>query len=242
MSFFKSLKQYRFKPRLIPTIAVLLLLPLLISLGLWQLRRAEEKYIILTNLEQGSQAALITLDAKPEHFSPKDLARATITGHFDNQHYFLLDNKIEQHQVGYQVLSPFITTSGLRLLVNRGWIAPGDSRQQLPAIQPIDGEVTLSGVVAYPKKMFTLGETLETSNSWPKRLQTIDFVVINGILPDPIVNYVLLLDADAAHGFVLHWQFINMPPAKHTAYAWQWFSLALTLVILFVVTNTRRKM
>ncbi|MFT5068717.1 MAG: cytochrome oxidase assembly protein ShyY1, partial [Candidatus Paceibacteria bacterium] len=31
-----------------------------------------------------------------------------------------------------------------------------------------------------------------------------------------------------------HWRASTMTDAKHLAYAWQWFGLALTLIILYI--------
>ena len=50
---------------------------------------------------------------------------------------------------------------------------------------------------------------------------------------------VLRLDNDP-EGLVSHWQWFNMPADKHLAYAIQWFSLALALLIIGLIVATKK--
>jgi cytochrome oxidase assembly protein ShyY1 len=50
----------------------------------------------------------------------------------------------------------------------------------------------------------------------------------------------VLLDPGEPDGYVRHWTAPGFPPMRHIAYAVQWFALALTLAVIYVVTNTRR--
>ena len=50
----------------------------------------------------------------------------------------------------------------------------------------------------------------------------------------------VLLDADQPDGYLRQWQPPGFPPLRHTAYAVQWFGLALALGIIYLVTNVRR--
>ena len=51
---------------------------------------------------------------------------------------------------------------------------------------------------------------------------------------------VLLLDPGEPDGYLRQWQAPGFPPMRHLAYAVQWFGLALTLAVIYVVTNVRR--
>ena len=56
-----------------------------------------------------------------------------------------------------------------------------------------------------------------------------------------VLPLVLQLDADDPHGFVREWKPVyGIPPAKHRAYAMQWFTLAVVLAIIYIGGNTRR--
>jgi surfeit locus 1 family protein len=50
----------------------------------------------------------------------------------------------------------------------------------------------------------------------------------------------VLLDADQPDGYVRIWAPPGFPPMRHTAYAVQWFALALALFVIYLVTNFRR--
>ena len=111
-----SLKNYCFAPRLLPTVMVLCLLPLLISLGFWQIHRGSEKNQIQKLFNVRSQSVAIDLNHSPPIDLRKNYASAQMLGHFDNQQVYLLDNRIDQHKVGYEVLRPFITNHSHEVL------------------------------------------------------------------------------------------------------------------------------
>jgi len=50
----------------------------------------------------------------------------------------------------------------------------------------------------------------------------------------------VLLDAAQPDGYVRDWGPPGFPPMRHLGYAVQWFALALTLFVIYVVTNLRR--
>jgi cytochrome oxidase assembly protein ShyY1 len=46
--------------------------------------------------------------------------------------------------------------------------------------------------------------------------------------------FVVYLDKTESVGYEKNWQPIVMPPEKHRAYAFQWFSLALAWILLMI--------
>jgi cytochrome oxidase assembly protein ShyY1 len=50
----------------------------------------------------------------------------------------------------------------------------------------------------------------------------------------------VLLDPGEPDGYARNWSAPGFPPMRHIAYAVQWFALALTLAVIYVVTNLRR--
>jgi surfeit locus 1 family protein len=50
----------------------------------------------------------------------------------------------------------------------------------------------------------------------------------------------VLLDPGEPDGYVRQWSAPGFPPMRHIAYAVQWFALALTLLVIYFVTNLRR--
>lgn len=214
---------------------------LFIKLGFWQLHRAEEKRILQQQFTLRLHSQAISLDLLPKnqdwHFYP-----VTLQGHYDNAHSILLDNKIHDHQVGYEVLTPFIDDKHVSpVLINRGWIPQGRNRQSLPVISSVDGRQEISGWVYVPAgKAFTLGQMSDLRQNWPLRVEIINIPALEKILNKPLFPYVILLSPKADSGFVRDWQPISMPPEKHIGYAVQWFTFALVLIIIFIALNLRR--
>lgn len=215
------------------SIGVLLLIGLLIHLGLWQLRRAAEKRTLESAFQSQSlqkpRTNLTNITAN-DNYLP-----ILISGHFQNQYTWLLDNKIYKGNVGYQVVRPFVTTTGTWLLVNLGWVKAPPNRNELPTLAVIQGAQTLSGLIYFPQEVLTLSHIEERDTHWPKRLQTLNLNKMSKDTPQPLLPFVFLLSPKAPVGYIRNWQPVATPAEKNTAYAVQWFALAATLAMLYIV-------
>lgn len=211
-------------------------------LGFWQLERERDKENILQQFAYMGQSSVKNLD----DLDTADFSRLaqyeplTIQGQPLNQQNFLLDNRSFEGRVGYDVITPLMTTKGV-VLVNRGWIAQGASRRQLPEIAAINESVTWQGYVYRPiKASLLLGANEDNPGQWPRVIQRLDFAAMAMALNQSVADFVLRLDATAEHGFVREWPPINMSPAKHRMYAVQWFTFAAILGGLFLILRIRR--
>lgn len=235
---------YRFRPGFWPTLAVLLLLPLLLGLGFWQLDRAGQKRAWLEQLQAGLEQEPIELDAAATDYQAVAFRRVIARGSYDPDHQLLLDNQVRDRQVGYLVLTPLrLDGTGVAVLVDRGWVPAPLDRTQLPAIDLDAGALTVRGIADQgPSAGLRLGEAAaEADRRWPLRLQYLDFAQLEQRLPYPLMPYVIRLDADQPHGYRRDWQPTpEMGPATHLGYAVQWFGLAIALVVIYLVVNTRR--
>lgn len=223
-----------------------LLFPLLLTLGFWQLDREEQKRAAETLYEQRRNEPprpLATVDWEAD-----DLAyvRVRVEGEFLNQRNFLLDNRIMDSRVGYELITPLQTDQGL-LLVNRGWIPMGPSRQQLPELPAVEDEVTLRGSIYVP-----FGEGLvlsaiqeQAAGVWPQVIQSLDVGFMDELLDgpfadEPVLPYTLRLDPDETGAMQAVWPVISMSPETHRGYAVQWFTMAAVLLLLFIYISFRR--
>jgi surfeit locus 1 family protein len=223
------------------TVAVLICF---LKLGFWQLDRAKEKTFLKERFEAGLQTAPLSLDALPGHLPNSLYLPVTATGYYDNAHSILLDNKIHNHQVGYEVITPLqIAGKKRRILVNRGWVPAPQQRRILPDIPHISGKQNVTGLVYLPpEKPFTLEKKGATTTvAWPYRVQVLDIPHIEQTLHMPLYPFVVQLDAQEDHGFVRDWQPVNLSPDKHLGYAAQWFTFAGVLIIIFVALNLKRR-
>lgn len=211
-----------------------------VSLGFWQLSRADQKKTLLASYANRTQQAPLH---SPDLHTGTDLRfyRVELQGYFDNQHTLLLDNKTFHGRVGYEVYTPF-KAIGLAepILVDRGFVPLGKSRNSLPPIQAFSGPVTIKGLLTLPPAYVALGKIREPApTSWPLRVQYIKGAELIPFLGYPLFPYIVTIEPGEPAAYSIEWQVVIMPPEKHIGYAVQWFALALTLLILFVVLNCR---
>jgi surfeit locus 1 family protein len=238
---------FDFRPSLWPSLATLVLLPVLTGLGYWQLERAAWKQSLVD-----THAARIHAPARPlrrvlDAGIDLEYRQVTAQGVYDLDHQLLLDNQIYQGTAGYQVLTPLhLDGAGAGedwVLVNRGWVALGASRAQLPAVTGPAGRIMLHAIIKLPpEKTFRLEAKEEPgARSWPQVIQELAIGPIGRRLGHPLLPLVLLLDKADPGGFARDWKPVyGITPDKHRAYAVQWFTLALVLLLIYVGVNTHR--
>ena len=223
------------------SLLVLLLMPLLISLGFWQLSRYQQKL----GLEQMLQERLAMFPVRfsdIEQFDDPMYLPVIVSGRFDPQHYFLRDNQTHEGKVGYELLMPFLTEDGQWLLVNRGWISSDYSRDVLPEVTTPEVEVELRGMIYRPLgKAFTLENDVWNSG-WPKRVQTVDFEKAAKALEQQIPSMLLWLDGQQPGALQARPLAMKTTSQKHLGYSFQWFTMALVLLGLYLyrITNHRK--
>lgn len=224
---------------------------ILSSLGCWQWSRANTKKILLKSFAERTEHAPLSVEqlkalgsaVKPRDDRNSDLRfyRAKLIGHFDNTHTFLLDNKIHEGKIGYEVYTPFIAAGLTKpILIDRGFIPIGKSRRELPLIRNIIGNTTIEGILNLPPTYVSLGKMTDSSTIiWPLRVEYINLREMAPILQNSLYPYLLILNPKDPAAYDVTWQIVIMPPERHMGYAVQWFALALTLLVIFVALNRR---
>lgn len=216
----------------------LLAVSVMVKLGFWQLARAEEKQRMFDDYQQGQLlgpdegAQLQLLRRQPDRFEP-----VSVTGRFDKQRIFLVDNEMRQGRPGYHVIG-LLQETGLEdpLAVNLGWVAAPSSRQQLPEVVLPEQRVTLAGLIRYPEANVFINQVVEQQSAlWPRRVQQFIPSQITELTGIELAPYVVLLSEHEPFGFQRDWQPRVMRPEKHHAYALQWFTLAVAALIIFVI-------
>lgn len=218
-----------------------LFIALFISMGFWQLSRADEKKILLQSFTKRTEVA--PLNAKTIS-KPGDwrFYKATLTGKFDNQHTIFLDNKTHDRQIGYEVYTPFKATDlPAFILIDRGFVPMGQSRKIMPQIRDIEGTVTLTGLLNLPPAYVNLGKNTDSYPTFPLRVEYIKLKELAKILQQGLFPYVLNITPNDPAAYAVEWQIVTVQPEKHMGYALQWFAFALTLLILFFALNRPAK-
>jgi len=225
----------RFAPRIHWTLLALAGIALFVSLGRWQLGRAEEKRVLFAGFAAGDVEAV----ELPGGLVPVErYRRVRASGRYDAGRQFLLDNMPRDGVPGVHVLTPLVRDDGSVLLVDRGWIAIGGDRRALPAL-PVDGaprQVT-GRADSLPRPAVEL--EAPPGSGWPRLVSfptTGELAAALGVAVHP---QVLLLDDGEPDGFVRDWQPPGMTPDRHIGYAVQWFGLATAVAVTWLVLSFR---
>jgi cytochrome oxidase assembly protein ShyY1 len=202
---------YSFRPRLWALALALAACAAGIALGNWQSRRAEEK-----------RAAAADLEKK----------RVSLPGVFLAERTVLLDNKIRNHRVGYEVVTPLRLDDASCVLVNRGWFERGASEPPAP-----QGRVRVEGV-ALPRLPHVLQAGEASKSRVRQNLDIADFARETGLALHP---FVIEQHAGTGDGLLREWPRPEAGAGKNDAYSFQWYSLAALAVVLFIVLSFRKR-
>ncbi len=235
-----------FSPALIPSITALIVFVVLVSLGFWQLDRAEEKRIIEHEIHKAQAQQALNLNVyltgeMPASLLEKIYHSAEVEGRYDNEHQFLYDNRTHKGKPGYHVLTPLrLSDSKVAVLINRGWIPYTGSRDNIPSIQVTNEKQIFLGKIRKPSQSIVLSDIRQAAMKFPVTIQNISVAALSRKLGYPLLPIVIELDKAQSLGFVREWQPYYGKIDKHIAYAIQWFLMAAILLFLYVKLNTKR--
>jgi cytochrome oxidase assembly protein ShyY1 len=132
----------------------LLLIPVCIKLGFWQLHRHESRVARNNLIGASLKAAPVpfgSLSPTPGYAVPSSLTWRTVTatGVYDTAHEFVVRQRTasDGSTMGFFVVTPLKLADGYgEVLVNRGWVNSGDDATQFPPVPAApSGQVTLTG-------------------------------------------------------------------------------------------------
>ncbi len=249
-----------FSPKLIPTLATIILVPILVSLGLWQLDRADQKREIDNGVIQAQAMEPLDLNSfvdkgniKESDFSREFYRSASLSGHYDTTHQYLLDNRTYKGRAGYHVLTPFLLDhTNQSILVNRGWVTYQGTRDNIPDITITKSIIGIKGIMKKQGRAIVLDSKSNTENKdsvkleekYPKLIQSIQLTKlgkeVEKELNVKLLPIIIELDKADKTGFIRDWQPYYGSIDKHIAYAVQWFAFAGILLFLFIKLNTKR--
>ncbi|MBV9200277.1 MAG: SURF1 family protein [Alphaproteobacteria bacterium] len=230
----------RFRPLFWPTVFSLPALLICLALGVWQIERLFWKQDLIAQRQAGLAATPIAV--------PKTLAeaRGMEFRHVSDQGVFLNDKEIylgatsEGGGQGYQILTPLLEPEGRVVFVDRGYI-PAELRDPARrAAGQITGTVRLEGLLRLPpagKPNWFLPANRPDLNYW----FWVDLPAMS--VADKLDRVApFYIDADATpnpggwpKGGVTRLSL----PNNHLQYAITWFSLAVALIVIYVLFHRR---
>ena len=204
-------------------------LSLLIGLGGWQLSRGFEKHALKQAWDTRKQRVMQIKSAA--EIRPLAYQEVILHGEWQPARWFLLDNRVHQNQIGFEVLSVFRLHSGDNLLVNRGWVGAHDPRLPRLGERLVRGPTQIAGVLYRPEKGFTLGPTYTDQAAWPRVIQYFDPAALATALAAPLSPSMLVLNPDTDAALVPRWRPGTISAARHYGYTLQWWGLAAVLCV-----------
>jgi surfeit locus 1 family protein len=124
------------------------------------------------------------------------------------------------------------------VLVNRGWVVADADRTKLPSIATPDGQVTVSGTATTAlQKTLELSKEVVSGPVWAN-LDPTRYAAVTGLAVQPVM---ILQQDDVNDGLVRKWTRPDSGSAKNWGYAFQWFSMALAVLIIYLVLSVKRE-
>ena len=226
-----------FAPRLVPTLAAAAMVAITVSLGNWQSARAQEKALLQALLEKRESEAPLTLTGQAGSAEVLRFRRVRAKGHFVADGQIFVDNRVHQGRAGFHVVTPLaISGSQAQVLVNRGWVARSAAYPAPPEVPVPDGERTVEGLATVPPaRVLELSADTVSGSVW-QNLSVARYAarVRRDVLP------VVVLATMPAPGLAVVVEKPDTGIAKHQEYSLTWYSLAITVVALWIGLNLRR--
>ncbi|WP_298721750.1 SURF1 family protein [uncultured Oceanisphaera sp.] len=193
---------------------------LMITMGVWQLSRADEKRLLLQEWQQRRDIGLALHEALVMS-SPYGY-RLEANGVYLSGGDLFLDNQIASGRAGYRLIRPLQTRHGL-LAVDTGWWPADPDRRKLPPIPPQHEPVQLSGHIIRPYvPPLSLGEV--PFDPRLRRVSSLETEQLAQIWGQQVLPFVLKLGIEQGD-----WQPVVMGPERHIGYAVQWFAMTLAI-------------
>lgn len=231
----------RFQFRWIPFIAALIAAVIGISLGNWQMRRASYKEAIEQKLTAQQAAAPLHLTGTQPDVDEVEFRRVEVRGEFVGSWPIYLDNRSYRGAAGLYLVMPLkIAGTKQHVLVMRGWL-PRDpvDRNKLPGVPTPVGNLSIEGTIRRNTgHLLQLGEPVALRpGAVVQNLEIGQFEQASQLDLQPII---IEQTDDIADGLVRDWPKPSAGVDKHLGYAFQWYGLAITALIFFVVTGIKR--
>ena len=159
-----------------------------------------------------------------------------VDGEFLPRHTIYLDNKTRRGQAGYEIVTPLkLRGSSSHVLVNRGWIDAGKTREVLPEVRTPPGELRIEGIA-----LDRLPRPMQLEQEKSRVRQNVDiaaYATETGLQLEPRV---IEQHSDSGDGLARDWAPHDAGAEKNQAYALQWYSLAALAVVLALVLSFRK--
>jgi surfeit locus 1 family protein len=225
-----------FRPRLVPTLFTVPGVLILLGLGIWQVQRLQWKEGLIAQRDAAVVAPPIAPPRTVAEARGLEFHHVVADGMFENDKELFLAAASDSGESGYQVMTPLVMSDGRTMFVNRGFIPLELKDKAKRAAGELSGTVHVAGLLRVPpveKPSFFLPDNRPDLNLW--FWVDLPAMARQTGSTDPMPFYV---DADKTpnpggwpKGGVTRLDL----PNDHLQYAITWFSLAVALVVIYVL-------
>ena len=235
--------------RIVATLSALVVILVGCSAGIWQLNRAEQKIRLGESLTAKLQMPVLNANAGSLTLEQAAERRILARGRFIQEEAIWLDNRPRPipeggagsaGQSGFYLMMPLkLDGQDAVLWVNRGW-APrnNENRIELPPVKTADEVVTIEGVAfPHPGRVYELGQKGDTKAK-PRIEQNFDLALEAQSHGWNQLPFIVRESSSAKNdGLVRNWPSPTSGVDRHYAYAFQWFALAFSGFLFWLING-----
>ncbi|CAN5132597.1 SURF1 family protein [soil metagenome] len=231
---------FALRPRwLLSHLVVALAVALMVALGVWQLRRLDDRRDLNASIRSRQAVAvedvagIVSPEAGPDQADAVVYRRATASGTYNHDSEILVRNRTLDGRPGAWVLTPLVASDGTAVVVNRGWIPT----QGVPDGVPFEaraptGRVEVHGLLLASQERGSFGPT-DPAEGVLDTLARADLGRLEQQVPfDLYPVYLQLESADPAPAPIP--ELLPGPELSegpHLGYAAQWFIFSLIAAV-----------
>ena len=218
-------------------IFAIIFVPITISLGVWQIERANEKKLIIANYDKLLVSAPIALQKNQmlNNWQPIET-----TGTYEDTIVYE-DNAINNGKAGFKVYHLFRNDDGTFIFIHRGFIERNLIKNNLPEVEIPTEKKSIYGTTLFKQ-----------NNTFVKNIEESDSRIIQEFNASLLIDKYPMLKDKYLHPFLFNLDIrdvnkyqpiekpVNMTASKHIGYAIQWFGLCAALIILTIYAFRRK--
>ena len=218
-------------------IFAIIFVPITISLGIWQIERANEKKLIIANYDKLLVSAPVALQKNQmlNNWQPIET-----TGTYEDTIVYE-DNAINNGKAGFKVYHLFRNDDGTFIFIHRGFIERNLIKNNLPEVEIPTEKKSIYGTTLFKQ-----------NNTFVKNIEESDSRIIQEFNTSLLIERYPMLKDKYLHPFLFNLDIrdvdkyqpiekpVNMTASKHIGYAIQWFGLCAALIILTIYAYRRK--
>lgn len=238
--------RFTFRFRWVPFIAALIVAMTGVALGEWQRGRAITKEHIAEAMQRrdGMPPLQLPGSAQSQPIHEIEFRHVLARGEFMPNYLLYLDNRPHNGRAGLVLVAPLRLADGNVVLTMRGWFERDvQDRSRVPRAVMEQGEVQVSGTIRRDTgHLLQLGQAAALKpGAIVQNLQPGDFARATGLRVLPFIIEERASKPPQADGLVRDWPPPSSGADRNRGYAFQWYGLAITAVIFFLVTGFRNR-